>query len=106
MTPDDAIELLNDINKRDPSVLPALVNYRVACNERLALHPTVQVGKAGDGKMEVGLLGIINGLFDVRWNGWGQIAVEATTDADGEVTRISKFRRTTDKDAGLRTEAS
>lgn len=63
-----AIEVLNRIHAADPSVLPALIAHRVPCNRAVADDPTVQVGKIDgtDDEWEVGLLGIVNGLYGVQ----------------------------------------
>ena len=74
-----AIDLLNEIHRLDSSVLPALIDYRVPCNDAVAEHPTVQVSP--DNK--VGLLGIINGIFGTNKNGWGFIAAEFTEPEQG-----------------------
>ena len=66
------INKLNEIHQLDPTVLETLIPFRVPCNQALSEHPTVQVGKNGDG-FEVGLLGILNGLVGVKTNGWGFI---------------------------------
>ena len=79
-THEDAIEVLNRIHSTDPTVLPQLIAYRVPCNEGLVDDPTVQVG-VHDGTAEVGLLGIINGIFGVDERSWGFIA--AIYDDDG-----------------------
>lgn len=76
---DRAVAILNQIHQMDPTVLPALINYRVPCNEILADHPTVQVGPidkiSNTGPAEVGLLGILNGIFGtVPGHGYGYIA--------------------------------
>lgn len=64
---DRAIEVLNRIHAADPTVLPALIAHRVPCNIAVGDDPTVQVGKIdGTDQDEVGLLGIINGLFGVQ----------------------------------------
>jgi len=74
---ENVITVLNEINKLDPTVLLALISYRVPCNQALADHPTVQVGKSELGDyFEVGLLGILNGLFGVKEDGYGYIAAE------------------------------
>lgn len=80
VTKEQAVTLLNEIHALDPSVLQNLVSHRVPCNEALANHPTVQVGLVDgeDGKFEVGILGIINGLFGVDEKGWGFIAANRT----------------------------
>lgn len=63
-TVDVAVRILNEIHAADPTVLPALIDYRVPCNDILADHPTVQVGGLpGCRGGFVGLLGILNGLF-------------------------------------------
>lgn len=67
-----ALSVLNRIHALDPTVMPALIGYRVPCNDALAADPTVQVGSSGE-KYEVGLLGILNGLFGVDENDWGFI---------------------------------
>jgi hypothetical protein len=81
------ISLLNEINGMDPTVLPALINYRVPCNQALADHPTVQVGKKTDG-YEVGLLGIINGLLGVKEDSTGYIGAKFK---DGGLDQIERF---------------
>lgn len=94
---DEAIEVLNRIHQADPSVLPALIVHRVPCNRALADDPTVQVGAPpgeADGPFEVGLLGIVNGLFGVDERSWGFIA--AVYDDDHQLVR---FERTPRKDA-------
>lgn len=88
-TPEDAVEILNRIHAADPSVLPALIEHRVRCNYALAIDETVQVGRIDDdpnGPWEVGLLGIINGLFGTRPDGWGFIA--AHYDDDHKLVRF------------------
>ena len=66
------VDKLNEIHQLDPTVLEALIDYRVPCNQALADHPSVQVGKTENG-YEVGLLGILNGLVGVKSDGWGFI---------------------------------
>jgi hypothetical protein len=76
----DALEVLNRVHEADPTVMPALIALRVPCNEAVADDPTVQVatipadqiGKR-DGYFEVGVLGLINGLFGVDDQGIGHI---------------------------------
>ena len=88
-----AVLVLNQVNELDPTVLPELIDYRVSCNKALADHPTVRVGKWSEKKpfglvgedkgYEVGLLGILNGLFGVKENGYGYIAARYADDPDG-----------------------
>lgn len=75
--PQRAVDVLNEIFEQDPEVLHKLVNYRVPCNEVLAEHPSVQVGYKEDDPekgYEVGFLGILNGIFGVKEDGYGYIA--------------------------------
>lgn len=69
---DQAIEVLNRIHKADPTVMDALIRFRVPCNDEVRDDPTVQVGMIS-GQAHVGILGIINGLFGTDENGWGFI---------------------------------
>lgn len=73
VTIDDAIELLNDALNKDPMAMWALATTRVTCNEVLADHPTIQVGKYSD-DYKVGLIGILNGIFGAADDGYGAIA--------------------------------
>ena len=74
----EVVALLNELVKLDPAAMNALVESRVHCNDAFADHPTVQVSsrKGGNGEdgFEVGLLGILNGIFGTDPKGWGPIA--------------------------------
>jgi hypothetical protein len=91
VTVDGAIAVLNAVHRADPTVLPALIRYRVPCNEGVANHPTVQVrGDAGEAL--VGLLGILNGIFGLMPNGSGFMA--ACYDDHGELTHFENLVQT------------
>ena len=75
VTVNQTIEVLNRALAEDAVAVTALIGYRVPCNGALADDVTIQVGRA-DGGWDVGLLGIINGIFGVRADGWGYIAAE------------------------------
>jgi hypothetical protein len=80
---DLAVGVLNRIHEADPSVLPQLIDFRVPCNDAIVNDSTVQVALVDD-EYRVGLLGIINGLFGVRWeDGPGFIGVQM--DGDGKL---------------------
>ena len=88
------ILVLNQINELDCTVLPDLIGYRTSCNQALAEHPTVQVGLWHENQpfgeangYEVGLLGILNGLFGVKEDGYGYIAARFSDDLE----RIEHF---------------
>jgi hypothetical protein len=83
ISPEKAVDLLNEIHALDPTVLMALINYRVPCNAEFADHPTVQVSKIPDEEChdderpyQVGFLGILNGIFGVAGDGYGYIGAE------------------------------
>ncbi|MCM0759599.1 hypothetical protein M7775_13655 [Sporomusa sphaeroides DSM 2875] len=85
-----AIEILNQAVKADSKAIDHLINCRVPCNGTLANHPTIQVGAIINktrscekselatpyDRFEVGLLGIINGLFGADDDDWGFIAAQ------------------------------
>ena len=88
---DEVIELLNEAQRLDPAAISKLVDSRIEANEGLQDHPTIQCSYN-----EVGLLGILNGLFGTygdragEYAGFGPIA--AVYD-HGEGTLLH-FRRT------------
>jgi hypothetical protein len=65
-TPEEAIEVLNRIHEADPTVMPALIQLRVPCNEAVADDPTVQVYGGTGMEPTVGILGVLNGVFGCR----------------------------------------
>jgi len=80
-----AINFLNKLLELDGNAINKLVGSRVECNEALAKHPTVQVQRDGTrtriGKeeaeiFEVGLLGVLNGIFGINEDGFGQIVAD------------------------------
>lgn len=69
------VNLLNEVMELDPKAMNNLIQTRVICNEKLAEHPTIQVGafKPGtdefnqdypDGETEfkISFLGMLNGI--------------------------------------------
>lgn len=72
------IKFLNELNAVDPDAVYALVTTRVACNEALTNHPTVQVDAEGN-EASVGLLGVLNGLVGTNEAGWGLIVAQVCT---------------------------
>ena len=91
VTPQQAVHRLNEILSLDPEALAALVGNRVPCNKALAEHPTVQVHLNPDGSFEVGLLGILNGIFGTRPDGWGWI-VATGIKKEGDLLYIESFQ--------------
>lgn len=75
----EALVVLNRLHRADPSVLNKLVYMRVPCNEKVANDKDVQVGFINndpEAGCEVGLLGIINGLFGTDAAGHGFIIAD------------------------------
>ena len=91
---DTAIDFLNEALRCDPQAIKNLILTKVDCNATMANHPTIQCGKkdAGNGH-EVGPLGLINGLFGTKEDGWGYIC--AIFD-DTSYTNLLRFERTPD----------
>ena len=76
-TAESVVALLNEAFALDPDAIAALVSNRVPCNGALAAHPTIPVRPGiAVGVRSVGLIGIINGLFDVRADGMGAIMAQ------------------------------
>lgn len=70
---DEVIEFLNSLLIYDRQAIQNLINIRVFCNKELAEHPTIQTLKE-EGYYYVGMVGILNGLFGIRENGFGTLA--------------------------------
>lgn len=90
VTAPEAAGILNRALAADPSAIAALLNHRVSCSLALAEDETIQCGHPGDDPtkgLEVGLLGIINGIFGIRPNHCGYIVAECDT-ATGHVHRF------------------
>lgn len=85
------INYLNELVALDKPCIAAMVSNRIPCNEKLAEHPSCQVGYRNGG-FSVGLLGIINGMCgtydDGPRKGWGAIAANFNT---GESTDLIGF---------------
>jgi len=78
LTLEYVILFLNDLLDRDRTAISTLLETRVPINEALVRHPTLQHTRNYlTTKPEVGLLGVINGLFGTLQggprNGWGPI---------------------------------
>ncbi len=83
--PRDVINFLNDLFYRDPDAVVRLLDFSTPCNREMADHPTMPV-REGDDCFSVGLLGILNGLFDARSDGQPPICVEFSP--KGEMLRF------------------
>lgn len=79
----ETVNFLNELLKIDSIAITALFSMRISCNEALADHETVQVLVSGGTYFQVGIVGILNGLFGIDENGWGHISVDYD---DGKIT--------------------
>jgi hypothetical protein len=91
ITPDHAVEVLNELLALDYPAIAALVERRWACNKALAAHPTCQVVSGLSGA-SVGILGVLNALFGADEDGWGTICV--VCDENGVLVRFERTPRT------------
>lgn len=94
---DELIRRLNDLIA-EPDVrdfVEALINRRVPVTQKVAEHPTIQVGDRY-GTTSAGLLGLLNGIVgsipDGPRKGWGLIA--AIFDDESEPQKLLSFART------------
>jgi hypothetical protein len=88
---------LNELLEIDRPAMGAMIANRVPCNEGLADHPTVQVGKQNGG-YHVGMLGILNGLCGIRQsNQFGLINAIFSGDGREPLKDILRFEVHTDK---------
>ena len=94
ITVENVIEVLNEALIADPKAMNELIlNCKAKCNEKLADHPTIQIGF--NGHFLVGTLGLLNGLFGIDDKGFGPICAVL----DDETGKIVEFRRTGDVQA-------
>ena len=86
------VDFLNKLLKIDKNAVSSLFSMRITCNEKLADHKTVQVRELGKDTFQVGMIGILNGLFGIDEFGWGHIV------ADYKNGLITGFRVLTTED--------
>ena len=79
----ETVDFLNELLKIDPIAITALFSMRIGCNRILANHETVQIFAFDETYFQVGMVGILNGLFGIDENGWGHISVDYD---DGKIT--------------------
>jgi len=88
----ETVAFLNELLEYDSYVISALFSTRIICNKYLADHKTVQVRQLGKDVFQVGIIGILNGLFGIDEYGWGHIV------ADYDNGKITGFRVLSDTD--------
>jgi len=83
------VELMNEALRLDPEAVNEMCRYRVPINEKLASHPSIQVGDPQkDGFISLGLGGLLNGIAGAcDRDHWG--AVSAIVDKEpGTIERF------------------
>lgn len=89
ITVDGIIAILNEAIFLDQKAMENLFkNSKVICNEKLANHPTIQIGKKDD-NFTLSTLGIINGMFGIDKNGSGAICAMY----DDETGKLIEFKK-------------
>lgn len=74
VTPMDIVEFLNSIHEIDPTAVSNIFMFHILCNRGLAAHESVQVRSHGNMEVyDVGVLGILNGMFGTDSLGYGPI---------------------------------
>ena len=94
VTPQETVDYLNELLEADPDGINAFFSTRIACTEKMAKHPTVQVGTLNPDYYVFGALGILNGLFGIDEDGWGCIVAML----DG--FKVLRFEIVTDEHKG------
>jgi hypothetical protein len=97
VTLQETVEFLNSLLEIDRHVVTALFSMRIGCNKAMADHETVQCGTFDlltdkEEYCQVGMIGILNGLFGADQNGWGHIC------ANYDEGIIKEFKLLPDKD--------
>jgi len=72
VTLNQTVIYLNQLLEADPQAISGVIEARVACNDKLANHPSVVIFKQDSANL-VGMLGILNGLFGKGKDGMPQI---------------------------------
>lgn len=92
INPRQVVALLNQLTSLDPQAMNGLVKARTICNSKLAQHRTVQVQQHKNKvDYEVGLLGILNGVFGVFPSGKNKGRGPITAMIDDKTGRLTGF---------------
>ena len=95
ITPQNVVDLLNELLKIDYACVWSLTRNRVICNEELKKHPTIRIHHyKGEEFPSVGLIGILNGLFGVDEEGYGCIGYNMD---GGKIVRFGLINELSEK---------
>jgi len=92
ITPEDVVQLLNELLDMDPVAMNKLIEDRVSCNSNVEKHPYVQVNCSDPKDPKVGLLGFLNGLFGTTPTGEGCIVARYTDEDHTQITHFTLNR--------------
>ena len=84
ITIQDVCDFLNEMLALDYDMIHKMVVDKVECKRELVDHPTVIVSLR-NGKSKVGLVGILNGMFGLRWDSRGPLSYYIK---DGKIIRF------------------
>lgn len=87
-----SVEVLNQALESDPKAISTMMAQRFDCNRALTEHPTIQTGEH-----DLGVMGLINGLFGVDKDGRGFIAGIWETDQNNGLDRLVGFKLLEDR---------
>ena len=85
VTIQETVDFLNELLKVDSQAINTLFSTRMACNKDMADHDTVQVAVFPPDYFQVGMIGILNGLFGKDEFGWGHICADYN---DGKIVNF------------------
>ena len=92
ITVNEVVEFLNHLLTIDRKTITSLIKHKIECNKNLFKHPSVQVLKTKD-KYLVSMLGILNGMFGVDNNGYGQITACFENDIIIKFVKTSEIKK-------------
>lgn len=94
VTPQEVLDFLNSLMEVDPATMNSIFSARFQCNDAMLNHPTVQCGRLSETIGEVGVIGILNGLFGIDKEGWGVFAMSMENDRPSVITAFKDTRET------------
>lgn len=95
VTPAEVVDFLNELLRRDPGAMSALVRIQIECGQYIADHLTARASRLDDDSHCFSVLGILNGLFGLD-DGWGQIVMVSQLSDNSYV--LTEFRLLTEGD--------
>lgn len=90
---DMVVERLNELLKIDPQAINTLFQVRAICNEKIGMHPGINVLPLQTEKTigVVGIIGILSGLFGVDKEGFPRLCL--LINDDNEIVAFAKYEK-------------